>query len=149
MMVNVGGELFLFVLKCGDLTLIDAQHALGKRLEVGALHLVLVTTGQAHANAMSMLAQTRQRASRGSDCEIILVDGVEEADAVVSELYDAFSRVSQRELAKELERLDDSLGLSIGYLIAKAFRLKGEGPTLSSRAEPAGGALIQRAMGNV
>jgi hypothetical protein len=149
MMVNVCGELFLLVLKCGDLTMIDAQRALGKRLEVGALHLVLVATGQAHANGLSMLAQARQRASRGSECEIILVDGVEEVDAVVSELYDAFSRVSQRALAKELERLDDSFALSIGYLIATAFRVKGAGSILSGRAEPAGGALIQRAMGKV
>ncbi|MBA2527332.1 MAG: hypothetical protein H0V18_16355 [Pyrinomonadaceae bacterium] len=71
---------------------------------------------------------------------MILIQGV---DAAAAELQSAFNRVSQTVIAKELQKLDAGLGLSIGYLIATAFRLKGEPGALVDMAESAAGMLIR------
>lgn len=141
MMVNVCGEPFLFVLKAGELTTADAQRVLRKRLETGISHLVVIATGKIQDEARAlMLEHARRRASRGSDTEVILIQGV---DAAAAELQSAFNRVSQTVIAKELQKLDAGLGLSIGYLIATAFRLKGEPGALVDMAESAAGMLIR------
>lgn len=138
-MLAVGGELFLFVLREGDIAAANVRRILDRQIQTDAGHVVVVATGQIQDEARARLREHAQRRARsGSSVEMILSEGVEEA---VGELYQAFERVSQKALAGELAALDASLGLSMGYMIAARFRLMQKSGALTDLAESAVGAL--------
>lgn len=139
MMVNVCHELFLFVLKDGDIIGAHARHALGKQDEMDASHLIVVATGKIQDEARTRLREHARRRSRsGSEVEVLLIEGVETAS---SELQQAFERVSNRALAEELSALDQSLGLSVGHMLTTRFRLMQHSGALKDLAASAVGAL--------
>jgi hypothetical protein len=138
MMVNVCNEPFLLVLRDGDVTALQARHALAKQVETEASHLVVVSSGKIQDEARVRLREhARRRARGGSDVEVILVEGVDATE----ELSLAFERASQKVLAGELSQLDASLGLSVGFIIATRFRLMQHAGALKDLAESAVGAL--------
>jgi hypothetical protein len=138
MMVNVCNEPFLLVLRDGDVTAVQARHALAKQMETEASHLVVVSSGKIQDEARVRLREhARRRARGGSDVEVILIEGVDATD----ELRLAFERASQKVLAGELSQLDTSLGLSVGFIIATRFRLMQHAGALKDLAESAVGAL--------
>lgn len=138
LMVNVSNTPFLFVLRDGDVTAMQARHALGKQLETDATHLVIVASGKIQDEARVRLREhARRRARGGGDVEVILIEGVD----AMEELRRAFERVSQKSLAGELSALDQSLGLSVGFIVASRFRLMQKTGALKDLAESAVGAL--------
>jgi hypothetical protein len=138
MMVNVSNVPFLFVLRDGDVTATHARHALTKQMETNATHLVVVASGKIQDEARVRLREhSRRRARGGSDVEVILIEGVDATE----ELQRTFERVSQRELAGELSALDESLGLSVGFIVATRFKLMQRAEALKDLAESAVGAL--------
>lgn len=139
MMVNVCRELFLFVLKDGDVTGGHARHALNKQNETEATHLVVVSTGKIQDEARARLREHAKRRSRTESLiEVLLIEGVETA---ANDLQQAFERVSSRTLAEELSALDPSLGLSVGHLLTTRFRMMQHSDDLADLAASAVGAL--------
>ena len=138
MMVSVCDEPFLLVLRDGDVTVAQARHALARQIETEAAHLVVISSGKIQDEARVRLREhARRRARGGNEVEVILIEGAEAAE----ELRLAFARVSQNALAGELSRLDTSLGLSVGFIIATRFRLMQHAGALKDLAESAVGAL--------
>jgi hypothetical protein len=139
MEVTVADELFLFVLRDGDLTATHAARSLDKLIDMEAQHLVAIVTGRIQEEARVRLREhARRRARIGNESEVVLVEGM---DAAAGELQHAFERASQRALSAELCELDASLGFSAGYMIATRFRLMQRTDALKDLPESAVGAL--------
>jgi hypothetical protein len=121
MMARVCGELFLIVMRDGDLTPAFARRAINTKIETESPHLLIVATAKIHNEARTMLHNFAQRLVRGgNDFELMIADG---AAAAETELRRAFERVSQKALAEQLCELDASLGLSVPHLITTRFRM--------------------------
>jgi hypothetical protein len=123
MMARVCGELFLIVMRDGDLTPAFARRAINTKIEVEAPHLLIVTTARIHNEGRTILQSFAQRLARGgNDFELMIADGATAAEA---ELRRAFERVSQKALAEQLCELDASLGMSVPHLITTRFQMLG------------------------
>jgi hypothetical protein len=121
MMARVCGELFLIVMRDGDLTPAFARRAINTRIETEAPHLLIVTTGKIHNEGRILLQGFAQRLARGgNDFELMIADGTRSAEV---ELRRAFERVSRKALAEQLCELDASLGFSVPHLIATRFQM--------------------------
>lgn len=130
MMARVCGELFLIVMRDGDLTPVFARRAINTKLETESPHLLIVVTGKIHNEGRTLLQNFAQRLARGgNDFELMIADGTAAAEA---ELRRAFERVSQKALAEQLCELDASLGLSVPHLITTRFQMLGQ-PEYSER----------------
>jgi hypothetical protein len=120
-MVRVCEEVFLIVMRDGDLTPAFARRAINTKTETEAKHLVVVVTGTVHNEGrMSLLNFAKRLGRGGNDFEMILAEG---ASAAAHELERAFGRVSQKVLAEQLCELDTSLGLNVARFISTRFRL--------------------------
>lgn len=141
MTANVGGEMFLFYMRDGDLTAKDARRALDAEAE-GA-HLVFVATGKIETEARVLLREYgRRRTTRGEAKEIIIVEGVEAAGV---ELQHAFDRVALRKLSENLCELNASAGFDLARMIYARFRTTGRTESaLEELATSAIGALSGR-----
>lgn len=121
MMARVCGELFLIVMRDGDLTPVFARRAISTKIETESPHLLIVTTGKIHNEGRTILQSFAQRLTRGgNDFELMIADGAMAAEA---ELRRAFERVSQKALAEQLCELDASLGMSVPHLITTRFQM--------------------------
>lgn len=121
MMARVCGELFLIVMRDGDLTPVFARRAINTKIETESPHLLIVATGKIHNEGRTLLQNFAQRLARGgNDFELMIADGTAAAEA---ELRRAFERVSQKALAEQLCELDASLGLSVPHLITARFQM--------------------------
>ena len=121
MVARVCGELFLIVMRDGDLTPAFARRAINTKLETESRHLLIVATGKIHNEGrLSLQSFARRLASGGNDFELIIADG---ASAAEVELRRAFERISQKALAEQLCELDASLGLSVPHLITTRFQM--------------------------
>jgi hypothetical protein len=121
MMARVCGELFLIVMRDGDLTPAFARRAINAKIETESPHLLIVATGKIHNEGRTMLQSFSQRLARGgNDFELMIADGALAAEV---ELGRAFERVSQKALAEQLCELDASLGLSVPHLITTRFQM--------------------------
>lgn len=121
MMARVCGELFLIVLRDGDLTPVFARRAINAKIETSSPHLLIVATGKIHNEGRTILQGFAQRLARGgNDFELMIADGTASAEA---ELVRAFERVSQKALAEQLCELDASLGMSVPHLINTRFQM--------------------------
>jgi hypothetical protein len=124
MIVRVCNELFLIVMRDGDLTPAFARRAINTKIETEARHLLIVATGKVHNEGRTSLQSFAQRVARGgNDFELMIADGAIVAEA---ELRRAFERVSQKALAEQLCVLNASMGLSVPHLITTRFRMLGE-----------------------
>lgn len=131
-MARVCDEVFLIVMRDGDLTPAFARRAINTKLETEALHLVTVVTGTVYNEGrMSLLNFAKQLKRGGNDFEVIIAEG---ASAAASELQRAFNRVSQKVLAEQLCELDTSLGLNVARFITARFQLL-QNSSASSRAQ--------------
>lgn len=141
MTASVGGEMFLFYMRDGDLTAKDARRALDAEAE-GA-HLVFVATGKIETEARVLLREYgRRRTTRGEAKEIITVEGVEAAGV---ELQHAFDRVALRKLSENLCELNASAGFDLARMIYARFRSGGRTESaLEELATSAVGALSGR-----
>jgi hypothetical protein len=121
MMVRVCEEMFLIVLRDGNLTPAFARRAISTKIETEARHLVVVVTGTIHNEGrMSLLNFTKRLERGGNDFEMIIAEG---ATAAAFELQRAFGRVSQRALAEQLCELDASLGVNVARFITARFQM--------------------------
>ncbi|HKR02113.1 MAG TPA: hypothetical protein VJT09_15650, partial [Pyrinomonadaceae bacterium] len=121
MLARVCDEMFLLVMRDGDLTPAFARRAVNTRVETEARHLVIVATGTIHNEGrMSLLNFAKRMERGGNDFEMIIADGVGTAAA---ELRRAFNRVSQKVLAEQLCELDDSLGTNVARFITARFQI--------------------------
>ncbi|MDT4895114.1 MAG: hypothetical protein QOH25_191 [Acidobacteriota bacterium] len=121
MVARVCGELFLIVMRDGDLTPAFARRAINTKLETESRHLLIVSTGTIYNEGrMSLQSFAKRLASGGNDFELIIADG---ASAAEVELRRAFERISQKALAEQLCELDASLGLSVPHLITTRFQM--------------------------
>ena len=120
-MARVCDEVFLIVMRDGDLTPAFARRAINTKVETEARHLVVVATGTIHNEGRMSLLNFAKRLERGgNDFEMIIADG---ASAAAVELLRAFNRVSQKVLAEQLCELDASLGLSVARFINTRFQM--------------------------
>jgi hypothetical protein len=139
MLSNVCGEPFLFVLRDGDFSAANARHALESEAETHAAHLVAVATGKIHDEARVRLREHARRRSRtGGGMEVVFIEGLERAPV---ELRQAFERVSQAAITRELYELDASAGFNVGYMLAERFRLVHKTGALQDLAASAAGSL--------
>jgi hypothetical protein len=123
MIVRVCDELFLIVMRDGDLTPAFARRAINTKIETEARHLLIVATGKVHNEGRTSLQSFAQRVARGgNDFELMIADGAIVAEA---ELRRAFERVSQKALAEQLCVLNAGMGLSVPHLITTRFRMLG------------------------
>lgn len=130
MMARVCGELFLIVMRDGDLTPAFARRAINTKIETASPHLLIVATGKLHNEGRTILQNFAGRLARGgNDFELMIADGTTAAEA---ELRRAFGRVSQKALAEQLCELDASLGLSVPHLITTRFQMLNS-PTYSDK----------------
>jgi len=121
LLASVCGELFLVVMRDGDLTPALARRAINAKIETEARHLVIVVTGAVHNEArMNLLRFSKQVERVGNDFEMIVAEGVSVAEA---ELRRAFERASARVLTEQLCELDSSLGVSVACLIRTKFEM--------------------------
>jgi hypothetical protein len=121
MMAHLCDESFLFVLRDGDWTTAHARRTLNMESETEASHVIVVATGRIQDEGRIRLREGARRQARGgSEVEVLLVEGIRVA---VTQLQEAFERVSQRALAEELCVLDGSLGLSVGRMLSTRFNL--------------------------
>ena len=138
-LANVGGEPFLFVLRDGDFTSVDARHALEGESDAHATRLVIVSTGKVQDEARARLREHARRRSRTSGAtEVIFVEGL---DSAAEELDAAFERIAQDALTRELYELDAGAGFNVGYALAARFRLARRKGELQDLAASAAGAL--------
>jgi len=120
LLAPVCGELFLVVMRDGDLTPAFARRAVNTKVETEARHLMIVVTGTVHNEGrINLLRFAKQLERGGSDFEMIIVEGVNAAEA---ELRRAFERISQRALTEQFCELDADLGVSVAFLIRSRFR---------------------------
>jgi hypothetical protein len=135
MMARVCGELFLIVMRDGDLTPAFARRAINTKIETEARHLLIVATAKIHNEGRTNLQSFAQRVARGgNDFELMIADG---ARAARAELERAFERVSRKALAEQLCGLDASLGFSVPHLITTRFRMlenSGDGDAAAAAA---------------
>ena len=140
LLANAHGDLFLFILRDGDWTGMEAWRALDQQLETEASHLVVIATGAmqgaGRARLRERLAQRRGEGAGGP--EVIMIEGFE---AAPGELQHAFERVSHRVLAEELRPLNSGLGLNVGHLVSTRFRMLERSDALKDLAASAAGAL--------
>jgi hypothetical protein len=136
MIVRVCNELFLIVMRDGDLTPAFARRAINTKIETEARHLLIVATGKVHNEGRASLQSFAQRLARGgNDFELMIADGAVVAEA---ELRRAFERVSQKALAEQLCGLNASMGLNVPHLITTRFQmLKDHGGALQPTLLPA------------
>jgi hypothetical protein len=121
MMARVCDEVFLIVMRDGDLTPAFARRAVNTKTETEAQHLVVVATGTVHKEGRMSLLNFAKRLERGgNDFEMIIADGVSTAAA---ELQRAFNRISQKVLAEQLCDLDASVGLNVARFITTRFQM--------------------------
>ncbi|HEY0407046.1 MAG TPA: hypothetical protein VGC89_15045 [Pyrinomonadaceae bacterium] len=121
MMARVCEEMFLIVMRDGNLTPAFARRAINTKIETDARHLVVVVTGTIHNEGRMSLLNFAKRLERGgSDFEMIIAEG---ANAAAAELQRAFGRVSQRALAEQLCELDASLGVNVARFINARFQM--------------------------
>ena len=121
LLARVCGELFLVVMRDGDLTPAFARRAVNTKIETEARHLVVVVTGTVHNEGrLNLLRFAKQLARSGSDFEMVIAEGVAAAE---SELRLAFERISQRALIEQFCELDASLGISIACIIRTKFQM--------------------------
>jgi hypothetical protein len=121
MVVRVCNELFLIVMRDGDLTPAFARRAINSKLETEARHLLIVATGKVHNEGRASLQSFAQRVARiGNDFELMIADGAVTAEA---ELRRAFERVSQKALAEQLCGLNAGMGLNVPHLITTRFQM--------------------------
>jgi hypothetical protein len=133
MMARVCNELFLVVMRDGDLTPAFARRAINTKLETEARHLLIVTTGKIHNEGRTSLQSFAQRLARiGNDFELMVADGAASAE---TELRSAFERVSQKALAEQLCGLDSSLGISVPHLIKTRFQMLSNAGRVESVAQ--------------
>jgi hypothetical protein len=139
-LANVGGEPFLFVVRDGDFTSVDARRALEAEADSHSTRLVVVSTGKIQDDARARLREHARRRSRTSGTsEVIFVEGMDNA---AGELEAALERVAQDALTRELYELDAGAGFSVGYALATRFRLSRRGKgELQDLAASAAGAL--------
>jgi hypothetical protein len=120
-MARVCDEVFLIVMRDGDLTPAFARRAINTKVETEARHLVVVATGTIHNEGRMSLLNFAKRLERGgNDFELVIADG---AGAAAVELQRAFNRVSQKVLAEQLCELDASLGLNVARFITARFQM--------------------------
>jgi hypothetical protein len=120
-MARVCDEVFLIVMRDGDLTPAFARRAINTKVETEARHLVVVATGTIHNEGRISLFNFAKRMERGgNDFELIIADGT---IAAAAELERAFGRVSQKVLAEQLCELDASLGLNVARFINTRFQM--------------------------
>jgi hypothetical protein len=120
-MARVCDEVFLIVMRDGDLTPAFARRAINTKVEVEAKHLVVVATATIHNEGRMSLLNFAKRLERGgNDFELIIADGT---NAAAVELQRAFNRVSQKVLAEQLCELDASLGLNVARFINTRFQM--------------------------
>jgi hypothetical protein len=132
-MARVCEEVFLIVMRDGDLTPAFARRAINTKVETEARHLVVVTTGTIHNEGRTSLLNFAKRLERGgNDFELIIADGTA---AAAVELERAFGRVSQKVLAEQLCELDMSLGLNVARFITARFQMlqAADNPDLANR----------------
>lgn len=121
LMARVCGELFLVVMRDGDLTPAFARRVVNTKIETEARHLVVVVTGTVHNEGrLNLLRFAKQLERGGNDFEMIVAEGVNAAEM---ELQRAFERVSQRALTEQFCELDASLGISVACLIRTKFQM--------------------------
>lgn len=120
-MARVCDEVFLIVMRDGDLTPAFARRAINTKAETEAKHLVVVATGTIHNEGRMSLLNFAKRLERGgNDFELIIAEG---ANTVTAELRRAFERISQKALAEQLCELDASLGLNVARFITARFQM--------------------------
>lgn len=121
-MARVCDEVFLIVMRDGDLTPAFARRVINTKVETEARHLVVVATGTIHNEGRMSLLNFAKRLERGgNDFEMIIADG---ASSAANELQRAFNRVSQKVLAEQLCELDASLGLNVARFINTRFQMR-------------------------
>jgi hypothetical protein len=120
-MARVCDEVFLIVMRDGDLTPAFARRAINTKIETEARHLVVITTGTIYNEGRVSLLNFAKRLERGgNDFELIVAEG---AGAAAVELQRAFGRVSQKVLAEQLCELDASLGFNVARFINARFQM--------------------------
>ncbi len=131
-MARVCDEVFLIVMRDGDLTPAFARRAINAKLETEARHLVMVVTGTVYNEGrLGLLNFAKQLKRGGNDFEVIIAEG---ASVAAAELQRAFNRVSQKVLAEQLCELDTSLGLNVARFITARFQLR-QNSAVSNRAQ--------------
>jgi len=120
-MARVCDEMFLIVMRDGDLTPAFARRAINTKIETEARHLVIVVTGTVHNEGRMSLLNFAKRLERGgNDFEMVVAEGV---SAAAAELQRTFGRVSQKVLAEQLCELDDSIGFNVARFITARFKM--------------------------
>src|ERR1043165_6175748 len=80
LLAPVCGELFLVVMRDGDLTPAFARRAINTKVETEARHLMIVVTGTVHNEGrINLLRFAKQLERGGSDFEMIIVEAVNAA----------------------------------------------------------------------
>jgi hypothetical protein len=120
-LVRVCDEVFLIVMRDGDLTPALARRAINTKIETEARHLVVVVTGTVYNEGRMSLLNFAKRLERGgNDFEMIVAEGT---SAAAAELERAFSRVSQKVLTEQLCELDASIGFNVARFITARFQM--------------------------
>jgi hypothetical protein len=120
-LVRVCDEVFLIVMRDGDLTPALARRAINTKIETEARHLVVVVTGTVHNEGRMSLLNFAKRLERGgNDFEMIVAEGT---GAAAAELERAFGRVSQKVLTEQLCELDASIGFNVARFITARFQM--------------------------
>jgi hypothetical protein len=120
-LVRVCDEVFLIVMRDGDLTPALARRAMNTKIETEARHLMVVVTGTVYNEGRISLLNFAKRLERGgNDFEMIVAEGT---TAAAAELERAFGRVSQKVLTEQLCELDASIGFSVARFITARFRM--------------------------
>lgn len=120
-LVRVCDEVFLIVMRDGDLTPALARRAINTKIETEARHLMVVVTGTVYNEGRISLLNFAKRLERGgNDFEMIVAEGTA---AAATELERAFGRVSQKVLTEQLCELDASIGFNVARFIAARFQM--------------------------
>jgi hypothetical protein len=120
LIVNVGAESFLFVLRDGDMSPAFAQRAIETALLTEPQHLLIVTNGAVEELARLRLYEYVWRRMReGQELDITILEGLEGAQR---EIERAFERAARRTLARTLFPLDVCLGTSASNFVLALFK---------------------------
>jgi hypothetical protein len=126
LIATVCGQLFALVLRDGDLTPAVARRAVDVEIETEATRLIVVITGRVLNEGRALLSDHGRRRSRGgADLEVLIIEGVQTAEA---EIRRAFEEASQSALTENLCHLDDNLGLSVSRMVLSRFEVLGKDP---------------------
>lgn len=120
LVVNVGAESFLFVVRDGDLSPAFAQRTIETALLTEPQHLVIVINGAVEELARLRLYEYVWRRMReGHELDITILEGLEGAQ---KEIERAFERAARRTLARTLFPLDVCLGPSASNFVLALFK---------------------------